>query len=124
MSFGHNSLSSEDKRMNDNNENLNDPKSALEDYITVAIAEDVDLANDYRDILIKNNIPAVTTMQKSYSRAVIGIAVMVPEHLLDQAQRIVESEQDFDNFLDDAFNDSEYDNLYDDQNYFNDGSEL
>lgn len=110
--------------MNSNNENLNNPKSALKDYVTVAIADDVDLANDYRDILIKNNIPAVTATQKSYSMAVIGIAVMVPENLLDQAQRIVESEQDFDNFLDDAFNDSEWDDLYDNQNFFNDGSEL
>jgi len=110
--------------MNSNNENLNNPKSALKDYVTVAIADDVDLANDYRDILIKNNIPAVTATQKSYSMAVIGIAVMVPENLLDQAQKIVESEQDFDNFLDDAFNDSEWDDLYDNQNFFNDGSEL
>jgi hypothetical protein len=110
--------------MNSNNENLNDQKSALEDYVTVAIAEDVDLANNYRDILIKHNIPAITATQRSYSLAVIGIAVMVPEHLLDQAQKIVESEQDFDNFLDDAFNDSEWDNLYDNNNYFNDGSEL
>jgi len=110
--------------MNDNNENLNNAKSALEDYVTVAIAEDVDLANDYRDILIKNNIPAITATQKSYSQAVIGTAVMVPEHLLDQAQKIVESEQNFDNFLDDAFNDSEWDNLYDNQNNFNDGNEI
>jgi len=110
--------------MNSNNENLNNPKSALKDYVTVAIADDVDLANDYRDILIKNNIPAVTATQKSYSMAVIGIAVMVPENLLDQAQKIVESEQDFDNFLDDAFNDSEWDDLYDNQNFFNDGREL
>jgi len=110
--------------MNSNNENVNNQKPAVEDYVTVAIAEDVDLANDYRDILVKNNIPAITATQKSYSLAVIGIAVMVPEHLLDQAQKIVESEQDLDNFLDDAFNDNEWDDLYDNQNNFNDGSEL
>jgi hypothetical protein len=109
--------------MNSDEKNLNQ-KPALEDYVTVAIAEDVDLANDYRDILVKNNIPAITATQKSYSLAVIGTAVMVPEHLLDQAQKIIESEQDFDNFLDDAFNESEWESPYDNQNNFNDGNEI
>jgi hypothetical protein len=80
-------------------------KSALHDYVTVAIAEDVDLADEYRDLLAKNNIPAATATQKSYSSGVIGIAVMVPESCVEQAQEIIESCQDFDNFLDNAFND-------------------
>ena len=79
--------------------------SALEEYITVAIAEDVDLANEYRDALARHDIPAVTATQKSYSSAVLGTAVMVPEQYLEQAQEIIESEQGFDDFLDDAFND-------------------
>ncbi|MFA6186129.1 MAG: DUF2007 domain-containing protein [Phycisphaerae bacterium] len=80
-------------------------KSALHDYVTVAIAEDVDLADEYRDLLAKNNIPAATAPQKSYSSGIIGVAVMVPEACVEQAQEIIESCQDFDNFLDDAFND-------------------
>ena len=80
-------------------------KSALHDYITVAVAEDIDLANEYRDILAKNDIPAVTATQKSYSSAAVGIAVMVPENYLEQAQEIIESRQEFDHFIDDAFND-------------------
>jgi len=80
-------------------------KSALRDYVTVAIAEDIDLANEYRDILAKSAIPAATATQKSYSSGVIGIAVMVPEAYLEEAQEIIETRQDFDNFLDDAFND-------------------
>ncbi|MEN6384155.1 MAG: hypothetical protein ABFD79_03055 [Phycisphaerales bacterium] len=99
--------------------NSDNQKSALEDYVTVAIAEDVDFANEYRDILIRHNIPAVTATQKSYSMAIIGTAVMVPESLLDDAQRIIESQQDFDCFLDDAFNDINWeDERYD----FNDGN--
>jgi hypothetical protein len=105
--------------------NRDDQKSALEDYVTVAIAEDVDFANEYRDILIRHNIPAITATQKSYSMAIIGTAVMVPVSLLDQAQKIIESQQDFDSFLNDAFNDPDWDDdHYDNLNNFNDGSEL
>ena len=88
--------------MNEQNDNS---KAALQEYVTVAIAEDIDLANEYRDILARNDIPAVTATQKSYSSAVLGIAVMVPENRLEQAQEIIESHQEFDHFLNDAFND-------------------
>lgn len=91
--------------MNDNENRIDNQKSALDDYVTVAIADDVDLANEYRDILAKNNIPAVTATQKSYSSSILGTAVMVPESLLEEAQEIIESQQDFDNYLDNAFND-------------------
>jgi len=91
--------------MNINEHRNDDQRTALEDYVTVAIAEDVDLANEYRDILAGHNIPAMTATQKSYSSAVIGTAVMVPENYLEQAQELIESQQSFDNFLDDAFND-------------------
>lgn len=84
---------------NDNSE------AALHEYVTVAIADDVDLADEYRDILAKNNIPAVTATQRSYSSVILGIAVMVPESYLEQAQEIIESRQEFDYFLDEAFND-------------------
>jgi hypothetical protein len=86
-------------------EQNNKSKSALKDYVIVAIAEDIDLANEYRDVLAKNNIPAVTATQKNYSSAVLGIAVMVPENYLEHAQEIIESHQEFDHFIDDAFND-------------------
>ncbi len=91
--------------MNANDRKKDDQRMALEDYVTIAIAEDIDLANEYRDILVKHDIPAVTATQRSYSSAVLGTAVMVPENYLEQAQEIIESQQNFDNFLDDAFND-------------------
>ncbi len=86
------------------NEKNNSSKSALHDYVIVAIAEDIDLANEYRDTLAKNDIPAVTAAQKSYSSGAAGIAVMVPEDFLERAQEIIESYQEFDHFIDDAFN--------------------
>jgi hypothetical protein len=90
------------RKMKGKNDNS---KSALHDYITVAVAEDIDLANEYRDILAKNDIPAVTAAQRSYSSMTSAIAVMVPENFLEQAQDIIESRQEFDHFIDDAFND-------------------
>ena len=85
-------------------EQQDNSKAALHEYVTVAIAEDADLANEYRDILAKNDIPAVTATQRSYSSVVLGVAVMVPETYLEQAQEIIESRQEFDHFLDDTFN--------------------
>ena len=114
--------------MNTNDDRIDNRKSALEDYVTAAIAEDIDLANEYRDILARNNIPAITATQKSYSDAILGTAVMVPESLLEQAQEIIESQQDFDNYLDDAFNspDSNTENSddYDDSDNFGDNDEF
>lgn len=86
------------------NEQNDISKSALKDYVVVAVAEDIDLANEYRDTLAKNNIPAVTAARKNYSSAGLAIAVMVPENYLQQAQEIIESRQEFDHFLDNAFN--------------------
>ena len=117
------------------NDNINDgsndkQRSALDDYVTVAIAEDIDLADEYRDILAKNNIPAVTATQRSYSSSVLGTAVMVPESLLEKAQEIIESQQNFDSFLDDAFNDPDNWNNepnledYDNGDNLSDGEEL
>jgi hypothetical protein len=86
------------------NEQRDRSKSALKDYVTVAVAEDIDLANEYRDILAENDIPAVTAARRSYSSTNSAIAVMVPENYLRQAQEIIESRQEFDHFIDDAFN--------------------
>ncbi|MCD4832057.1 MAG: DUF2007 domain-containing protein [Anaerohalosphaeraceae bacterium] len=99
-------------------DDMSKERSALAEYITVAIADDMDLAKEYKEILAKNDIPAVTATQRSYSSAIIGIAVMVPENYLEQAQEIIESQQQLDGFLDDAFNDtddySREDNHFDD----------
>lgn len=116
-------------KKNDNENAIDNQNSALEDYVTVAIADDVDLANEYRDILARHSIPAVTATQKSYSSSILGTAVLVPESMLEEAQELIESQQDFDNYLDNAFNDP--DNWNDDQtedheNYgnYNDNEEI
>jgi hypothetical protein len=106
------------------NEQNNISKSTLKEYVTVAIAEDIDLANEYRDILAKNDIPAVIAAQKNYPSAVIGIPVMVPENRLEQAQEIIESRQEFDHFLDGAFNDQDQWQDEPDPDYFDDDKDF
>jgi len=84
-------------------------QTALEEFVTAAIAEDMDLASEYRDMLSKHDIPVALTAQRGYSSAVVGIAVMVPEHCLEEAQELIESQQAFDDFLDMAFNNADED---------------
>jgi hypothetical protein len=109
------------KNMSEKNDNS---KAALHEYVTVAIAEDIDMADEYRDILAKNDIPAVTATQRSYSSVILGVAVMVPESYLEQAQEIIESRQEFDHFLDDTFDDP--DELQDepDPNHFDEDDDF
>jgi hypothetical protein len=109
------------RKMKGQNDNS---KSALHDYVTVAVAEDIDLANEYRDILAKNDIPAVTAAQRSYSSMTAAIAVMVPENFLEQAQEIIKSRQEFDHFIDDAFNDPDSWQDEPDMEYFDENEDL
>ncbi|MGB8227282.1 MAG: hypothetical protein WCE45_10535 [Sedimentisphaerales bacterium] len=110
------------RKMKGQNDNS---KSALHDYITVAVAEDIDLANEYRDVLAKNDIPAVTAAaQRSRSAMTSAIAVMVPENFLEQAQQIIEYHQEFDHFIDDAFNDPDSWQDDPDMEYFDEKEDL
>lgn len=94
-------------------------RSAVADYVTVAIAEDMELAKEYADILAKNDIPVSVSTQKSYSEAVIGVAVMVPADHYEHAQEVIESQQMFDSFIDEAFNDSDGSDAEGDNNDYN-----
>jgi len=109
------------RKMKGQNDNS---KSALHDYVTVAVAEDIDLANEYRDVLAKNDIPAVTAAQRSRSAMTSAIAVMVPENFLEQAQEIIEYHQEFDHFIDDAFNDPDSWQDEPDMEYFDEKEDL
>ena len=54
----------------------------VKEFVTVAFAEDMDLAKEYKELLAKENIPvSIKTQPESSSYS--GIAVMVPEDHLD-----------------------------------------
>ena len=91
-------------------------KTALAEYVNVAIAEDVELAREYQDVLNNSDIPSLLRTQRAGDAEILGVAVMVPEDTCEQAITIIEAQQALDDFLDVAFN-SDGD---DDNDYFDD----
>ena len=90
--------------------------TALAEYVTVAIAEDMELAEEYKGVLNSSEIPTVLSTQRGGDSEILGVAVMVPEQSSESAAAIIESQQVFDDFLDVAFNSDEEDG----DNYFDD----
>lgn len=79
--------------------------TVLKDYVTVAFAEDIELAREYGKLLAEHDIPSVI---KNLSRSQhddhsTGIAVMVPEESLDEAYVLISEEASYDDFFDAAF---------------------
>ena len=98
-------------------------KTGVAEYVTIAIAEDMELAKEYQEVLNNNNIPAVLRTQRgSGNEEILGIAIMVPEEASDPAITIIESQQAFDDFLDTAFNSEDNDDDKD-NDYFDDFEE-
>ena len=92
--------------------------TALAEYITVAIAEDMELAEEYRGVLNNSDIQAVLRTQRGGNSEILGVAVMVPEQSSELAITIIESQQAFDDFLNVAFNSNDGED--DDDDYFDD----
>lgn len=80
------------------------PQTAVKEYVTVAFAEDMELAREYEQLLTERGIPAAVKNQgKSAEDGYSGIAVMVPEEFVDEAYEMVRKEASFDDFFDAAF---------------------
>ena len=93
-------------------------QTPLQDFVTVAFAEDLDLAKHYKKLLNDSEIPVAIKNQPDNSSGFPGIAVMVPEEYLDEAHVIIESEASHESFYDMAVPNEEDINfdeeLYDD----------
>ena len=89
-----------------------DNKTALAEYVTVAIVEDMEFAEEFRDILSRSNIQAVLSTQRDGRSEIMGVAIMVPPQLSERAMAIIESQQALDDFLDIAFNNEDEDDDY------------
>lgn len=58
--------------------------------VTVAFAEDMELARQYQQLLEKNQIPAVIKRQTEMAQnGFSDIAIMVPEDYLDEAHSLI-----------------------------------
>jgi hypothetical protein len=81
---------------------------ALKELVTVAFAEDIDLATQYKQLLNDNDIPAAIKTRSDPEVSYQGIAVMVPEDYLDEAHVLIEDQSSIGDFYDLAFSDDDY----------------
>ena len=88
-------------------------RTPLKEFVTVAFAEDMDLAKQYKKLLTDDDIPAVIKSQSESSSSFPGIAVMVPEDHLDEAHVLIESQGAYADFYEMAFQDQDEDDIPD-----------
>lgn len=79
---------------------------SVQELVTVAFAEDLDLARQNKKLLEDNGIPAQIKEPSDPSRAP-GIAVLVREEDLDQAHALIASHASFEEFFDVFFHGSD-----------------
>ena len=73
--------------------------TSLHEFVTVAFAEDMELAKQYKKILNESDIPVIIRDTHESAHAP-GIAVMVSEDHLDEAHVIIESQSSHESFYD------------------------
>lgn len=82
-------------------------KGSIGELVTVAFAEDIELARQYKRMLEENGITAVIRQPDAEGAASPGIAVLVPEEVLDQAHSLIASQAPFEDFFDVFFHGSD-----------------
>jgi len=96
--------------------------TVLKGLVTVAFAEDAELAAHYKELLNENDIPAAIKTRPNAEVPFQGIAVMVPEDHLDEAHVIIANQSSMGDFYDMAFSEDDYDDtdngFYDDEEKF------
>ena len=98
--------------------------TAVKDFVTVAFAEDMDLAKQYKQMLTEREIPVSIKRQPEMAQnGFSDIAILVPESLLDEAHSFITEQASYDDFFDMMFDDENQDfsdfhhldSLYDDE---------
>ncbi|MCK5472437.1 MAG: DUF2007 domain-containing protein [Planctomycetes bacterium] len=74
--------------------------SKLREFVTLILAEDMEQAREYESLLKVNDVACVLREQNEQTESASGIAVMVPEEFLDEANVIIESQNVYDDFYD------------------------
>ncbi len=75
-------------------------RAAVQEFVTVAFAEDLDLARQHKKMLDENGIRAVIKQPENVPGGSPGIAVLVSEDDLDQAHALIASQASFEEFFD------------------------
>ena len=83
-----------------------DNATAVKDFVTVAFAEDMDLAKQYKQMLAEHEIPVTIKRQPEMAQnGFSDIAILVPESLLDEAHSLISEKSSYDDFFDMMFDD-------------------
>lgn len=78
--------------------------TAVKDFVTVAFAEDMDLARQYQQLLMDSEIPVAIKRQPEMAQSGFSdIAILVPESLLDEAHALISEQASYDDFFDMMF---------------------
>ncbi len=89
-------------------------RTPLKEFVTVAFAEDMDLAKQYKKLLTEDEIPVTIKSQSESPSSFPGIAVMVPEDYLDEAHVLIESQGAYSDFYEIAFGDQDEEDTFGD----------
>jgi len=89
--------------------------TSVKEFVTVAFAEDVDLAQQYKKLLNDHNIPAAVRTTPEPNSPFAGVAVLVPEDHIDEAHILIESEGACSDFYDMVFHDADEDYVLDEE---------
>ncbi|MCE5185223.1 MAG: hypothetical protein LLF76_03760 [Planctomycetaceae bacterium] len=82
---------------------------ATQHFVTVAFAEDADLAREYIELLERNEISAQMKRQPEMAESGFSdIAICVPEECLDEAHKLISQQAAYDDFFDQAFSQDDY----------------
>jgi hypothetical protein len=75
-------------------------RPSVGEFVTVAFAEDLELARQHKKMLEENGIRALVKQPDTPEANSPGIPVMVPEEDLDQAHALIASQASFEEFFD------------------------
>jgi hypothetical protein len=80
----------------------------VKEFVTVAFAEDMDLAKQYQELLRNNEISVQIKRQPEMAQSGFSdIAITVPEDSLDEAHALISEKASYDDFFDMAFDDQD-----------------
>ena len=80
----------------------------VKEFVTVAFAEDMELAKQYQELLRNNEISARIKRQPEMAQSGFSdIAITVPEDSLDEAHALISEKASYDDFFDMVFDDQD-----------------
>ncbi|RKY13620.1 MAG: hypothetical protein DRP52_02245 [Planctomycetota bacterium] len=92
--------------------NKNCKSVGIKELVTVAFAEDMELAKQYQELLENNEIIAKIRKQPEMAQhGFSDIAIMVPEDSLDEAHILISEKASCDDFFDMVFDDQDGERL-------------